>query len=71
MSLFAGVLVVVEVEDDSLPPLFFGVDEYRSAYQPPPFKMKLPPLIWRLAVCSPHFGQTSSADSEIFWISSH
>ncbi len=26
-------------------------DEYRSAYQPPPFKMKLPPLIWRWAVC--------------------
>jgi hypothetical protein len=32
--------------------------------------MKLPPLIWRFAVDWPHLGQTSSAGSEIFWISS-
>jgi hypothetical protein len=33
--------------------------------------MKLPPLIWRFAVDLAHFGQTSIAFSEIFWISSH
>jgi hypothetical protein len=37
---------------------FFGVDEYRSAYQPPPLRMKFPPLIWRFAVDFLHFGQT-------------
>jgi hypothetical protein len=34
----------LDVESD-----FFD-DEYRSAYQPPPLRMKLPPLICRLAV---------------------
>lgn len=33
--------------------------------------MKLPALIWRLAVFCWHFGHVSSAGSEIFWISSH
>lgn len=45
-------------------------DEYKSAYQPPPFKMKLPPLIRRWALLSWHFGQVSSAGSEIFCSSS-
>ncbi len=68
-SLFAGA-EAVESPFDS-PPLFFGDDEYKSAYQPPPLRMKLPPLICRFAVDWPHFGQTSRAFSEIFWISSH
>ncbi len=29
----------------------FDEDEYKSAYQPPPLRMKLPALIWRFAVC--------------------
>ena len=33
--------------------------------------MKLPPLIWRLALDLPHLGQVSMGLSEIFWISSH
>jgi hypothetical protein len=33
--------------------------------------MKFPPLIWRLAVDWPHFGQTWIGSAEIFWISSH
>jgi hypothetical protein len=45
-------------------------EEYRSAYQPPPFKIKVPPLIWRLAVRWLHFGQTSVEGSEIFCSSS-
>jgi hypothetical protein len=43
------------------PPDF--ADEYRSAYQPPPLRMKLPPLIWRLAVFCPHFGHVSDASA--------
>ncbi len=53
------------------PPLFEGFEEYRSAYQPPPFRMNVPPLISRLAVFAAHFGQASRAGSEIFWSSSH
>ncbi len=49
----------------------FEEDEYRSAYQPPPLRMKFPPLIWRFALDWLHFGQTSMGASEIFWISSH
>ncbi len=67
-----------EEVDDVLPeddesPLFAGPPalEYRSEYQPPPFKMKpLPPEIWRLAVCCWHFGQSSSGASVIRWIAS-
>jgi hypothetical protein len=44
--------------DDDLPSLPGFADEYRSAYQPPPFRMKFPPLICRLAVALPHFGQS-------------
>lgn len=49
-------VVVDALEVDSFFPGF--TDEYRSAYQPPPFKMKRPPLIWRFAVCSWHFGHS-------------
>jgi hypothetical protein len=56
----------VEEEAPSDLPLDFGVEEYRSAYQPPPLRMKLPALICRLAVLFAHFGQTSRAGSEIF-----
>jgi len=52
----------------SLDPL---LDEYRSAYQPPPFRMKLAALICRLAVRCEHLGQISTAGSVILWISSH
>ena len=71
VSLFVSVLVVLslgfaafdppeegEEEDESS---FFEPppeDEYRSAYQPPPLRMKFPPLICRLAVDCPHLGQT-------------
>jgi hypothetical protein len=33
--------------------------------------MNVPPLICRFADGLPHFGQTSTGGSEIFWISSH
>jgi hypothetical protein len=69
-SLFAGVVLGDLLSDvDALSDDFAGdddddllslpgfADEYRSAYQPPPFRMKLPPLICRLAVALPHFGQ--------------
>lgn len=52
------------------PPDLLLEDAYKSAYQPPPFKMKFPPLICRLALACPHFGQVSRGASEIFWISS-
>ena len=48
------------------PPLFGLGEEYASAYQPPPLRMKLPPEIWRLAVLFEHLGQTSSGSAEIF-----
>jgi hypothetical protein len=83
--LFAALLPFVEplvlgVFDSPSVALFFSPsvvlflledDEYKSAYQPPPLRMKLPPLIWRLAVGFWHFGQVNVGDSEIFWISSH
>lgn len=49
-----------------LPPELLPDEEYRSAYQPPPLRMKLPPLMSRCARFSPHFGQVSRAGSEIF-----
>lgn len=72
LSVEADGFALLEASDDpsDFDPLF-GVEEYRSAYQPPPFKMKLPPLICRFAVDLPHFGQTWMGSSEIFWISSH
>jgi hypothetical protein len=48
------------------PPLGFGDEEYRSAYQPPPFRMKFPPEICRLAVLLEHLGQISIGSAEIF-----
>ncbi len=45
-------------------------DEYASAYQPPPLRMKLPPLICRWALFFWHLGHCSMAGSVIFWISS-
>ena len=53
-----------ELDEDSelaevLAPPSLLADEYRSEYQPPPFKMKPPPReIWRLARGSPHLGQS-------------
>ena len=44
---FASVEVDVLLASSFFPGF---VDEYRSAYQPPPFKMKRPPLICRRAV---------------------
>jgi hypothetical protein len=44
----AAALVSEDEEDDdllSLLPLGFGCDEYASAYQPPPLRMKFPPEI--------------------------
>jgi hypothetical protein len=39
------------LEDPPFPPRFEGL-EYRSAYQPPPLRMKLPAEICRRAVFS-------------------
>lgn len=52
------VLLDVLPEDFLLEP-----PAYRSAYQPPPFKMKLPDWIWRLARACPHSGQSFSGSS--------
>jgi len=81
LSFFAGLALLVseeEEEDAALSDfsdfsvfLLFDEPEYASAYQPPPLRMKFPPLIWRLAVFLEHLGQISIAGSEIFWISSH
>jgi len=67
-SLFDSLFVeeVLAPSDLLSPPPFLGVDEYRSAYQPPPFRMKFPPEIWRFAVLLLHLGQTSRASAEIF-----
>jgi hypothetical protein len=54
----------VAVEEDELslePSLFLLPLEllYRSAYQPPPLRMKpAPPETWRLAVAAWHFGHS-------------
>lgn len=55
-----------EPPDEPPPPDLLLEDAYKSAYQPPPFRMKFPPLIWRLALACPHFGQVSRGASEIF-----
>lgn len=75
-SLFAGadgvvplplpLLLALPPSDLPSPPFGFGEDEYRSAYQPPPFRMKFPPEIWRFAVLFEHLGQTSRGSAEIF-----
>jgi len=54
-----------EPDDDAVLPVF-GDDAYKSAYQPPPFKMNVPPEICRFAVDWWHFGHCSRAASEIF-----
>jgi hypothetical protein len=64
-SVFVSVDVVVDVFVSLDPPLAGFADEYRSAYQPPPFRMKLPPLIWRCASGLPHFGQSFNGSAEI------
>lgn len=54
------------------PVLEDGLDEeYRSAYQPPPLRMKLPPLIWRWAVSFWHLGHTVRGGAEMRCTSSH
>ena len=67
---FDSVLVVDEAdEDEELSLSFFeeppGLEElYRSAYQPPPLRMKpAPPETWRLAVSAPHAGQVLSGSA--------
>ena len=56
---------------ESLGSDFFGAgDEYASAYQPPPLRINVPPLMSRCAVFSSHFVHVSKAGSVIFWISS-
>jgi hypothetical protein len=42
----------VEGEEDEEPPLLLPLELYKSEYQPPPLRMKLPPEIWRFAVFS-------------------
>lgn len=61
---FGLVLELVELEelealdDDDSPPDadLPGFSPYASAYQPPPFKMKLPPEIMRRALSLPQAG---------------
>ncbi|WXB19042.1 hypothetical protein LZC94_17610 [Pendulispora albinea] len=59
---------LLELDSDELPLDFPDgfVDEYRSAYHPPPLRMKLPALICLRAVDWWHFGHTVEAGSEIF-----
>lgn len=45
--------------------------EYRSAYQPPPLRMKLPEETRRLACLALQAGQTSTGGSTILCSSSH
>jgi hypothetical protein len=68
--LAGAVLPLDELSDFSVPPLGLD-DEYKPAYQPPPFRMKFPPLMSRCAVFWWHFGHSSRAGSVIFWSSSH
>jgi hypothetical protein len=70
VSAFASGFELPDDSDDSDDLDLGFADEYASAYQPPPFKMKLPPLIWRFAVAFAHAGQTSTGGSVIFWSSS-
>ncbi len=73
----AGVAVAA-LEDDvpsldnELAPLFLLLlPEYRSPYQPPPFKMKFPCVICRDAVALPHWGQSLMGSSLIRWTRSN
>jgi hypothetical protein len=63
-SLFTSDLASVFVSPPDEP--FGFVEEYRSAYQPPPLRMKFPPLICRFAVAFAHEGQISTGASVIF-----
>jgi hypothetical protein len=65
-ALAAAPLLVPPLSDFPSPPFGFGTEEYASAYQPPPFRMKFPPEICRLAVLLEHLGQTSNGSAEIF-----
>jgi hypothetical protein len=58
--------VLVSVFAPALAPDLLPLDEYKSAYQPPPLRIKLPPLMSRLTDFALHFGQVSSGGSEIF-----
>jgi hypothetical protein len=59
-----------DLEAPPFPPFFEGL-EYKSAYQPPPLRMKLPAEICRWAVFSLQAGQVSSGASTIRCSSSH
>jgi len=62
------LLLPLDPDED---PEFLG-DEYRSAYQPPPFKMNPPPSeICRLAVARLHLGHFLRGSSFIDWVASH
>lgn len=71
-SFFVSVLVSLFASDfvsafaSPVEAAFGLLEEYRSAYQPPPLRMKLPPLICRFAVLFAQDGQTSTAGSVIF-----
>ena len=47
------------------PPALLLLELYKSVYQPPPFRMKLPPEICRFAVFSWHFGHSSRGAAEM------
>lgn len=60
------VLVLVELELAVEPPFLFELPEYRSEYQPPPFRMKLPEVIARRACAWPQEGHSLMGSSLIF-----
>jgi hypothetical protein len=68
VSVFFGVSVGVADELDPESSFFVlgFADEYRSEYQPPPLRMKVPPLICRLALMFLQCGHDSTGGSEIF-----
>jgi hypothetical protein len=61
----SGLVVDSDDEEDDDEDDDFG-DEYRSLYQPPPFRMNAPPEISRSSG-PPHASHLVIGSSEIFW----
>ena len=59
------------LDNELAPPFLLLLPEYRSPYQPPPFRMKLPCVICRDAVALPHWGQSLMGSSLIRWTRSN
>ncbi|APS00118.1 hypothetical protein BCY86_05050 [Pajaroellobacter abortibovis] len=70
-AFFKGCWVSLAVDS----PFFSEVEAglgllYKSAYHPPPLRIKFPPLTCRFAELALHRGQACKGASVIFWISS-